>query len=596
MENTKSQKLIRSEIHLTQRLKMINSLLIYFLVPELKKELEGNKVLELKVFPDKKGLLIFARKQDRTSVLFLSIAPESSHIELLTPQETDTIQTQNSSIFSQLTSTILEKIEQADFDRVINFFFVRKNQFEKNKKYRLIAELTGRNANLILVEDETDKILDSLRTIRPRPNALGQIEAQDKYIALPPPKKLNPLIVDPNEFRELLVKNNQESLLGFLTGQFNSIDLLLARQITDKLNMDLHKKVEDLILEETEHFCESFISFFKNFDQLKSNPEIIFNQQGTPETISLFPSPFIPENQKRNYSTINDAIKAFFKMKQKKEDENNLYRIIAKRIAKFSVLEEKLQKDLDNARKYESFKKMGDLLIANAHHLKRGAEQVKLIDVFDDKQKEITIPLDSSLGPRENAKNYFQKSRKGKTAVKIIEDRLYVIKQGKSKLVSLQNQLETHSSSEQLDQIKTELASLGYIKRTRQKPAQTKEKTHHLQFLTSDGFKVLVGRNDKENDYISFKLAKKDDLWFHVDGMPGSHVLLIREERNRDFSRDAISQAASLAAYFSKARNSKKVSVVYALAKHIRKPKNAKPGLVTLGREKSIVVAPKLVK
>jgi predicted ribosome quality control (RQC) complex YloA/Tae2 family protein len=163
-------------------------------------------------------------------------------------------------------------------------------------------------------------------------------------------------------------------------------------------------------------------------------------------------------------------------------------------------------------------------------------------------------------------------------------------------LVSLQNQLEAYSSSEQLDQIKTELTSLGYIKKTRQKPAQTKEKAHHFQFLTSDGFKVLVGRNDKENDYISFKLAKKDDLWFHVDGMPGSHVLLIREERNRDFGRDAISQAASLAAYFSKARNSKKVSVVYTLVKYIRKPKNAKPGLVTLGREKSIVVAPKLVK
>ena len=575
---------------------MINSLLIYFLVPELKKELEGGKILELKAASDKKGLLIFARQQDRRSVLFLSIAPESPHIELLTPQETDTIQTQYFSIFPQLAGAFLERIEQVDFDRVINFSFVRKTQFETNKKYRLIAELIGKNANLILVDNETDKILDSLRTIRPRPSTLGQIEAQNKYVALPPPKKLNPLMVDPNEFRELLVKNNQESLLGFLTGQLNSVDLLLARQITDKSNMDSNKKIKELTPKETEHFCDSFISFFKNLNQLKSNPEIIFNQQGAPETISLFPSSFIPQNQKRNYFTINDAIRAFCKMKQKKGDEKNLCRIISKRIAKFSVLEEKLQKDLDNAKKYESFKKMGDLLIANAHHLKRGTEQVKLIDVFDDKQKEVTIPLDSSLGPRENAKTYFQKFRKSKTAVKIVEDRLYAIKQGKSKLVSLQNQLEAHSSSEQFDQIKAELASLGYIKRIRQKPAQTKDKTHYLQFLTSDGFKVLVGRNDKENDYISFKLAKKDDLWFHVDGMPGSHVLLTREERNRDFSRETISQAASLAAYFSKARNSKKVSVVYTLAKYLRKPKNAKPGLVTLGREKSIVVAPKLIK
>jgi predicted ribosome quality control (RQC) complex YloA/Tae2 family protein len=550
----------------------------------------------VKITSDNKALLFFVKKQNGPACLLLSIDPQNCRAELLTLKEANAIETISSSIFPQLDQAILEKIEQFDFDRMINFYFVRKSQFEKTKKYRLVAELTGRNSNLILVDEEDEKIVSYLSGVRTSPSKFRQIRTGGKYIPLPPPKKINPLTIKPAQFRELLLQNNQTILLEFLIDRFSSIDVFLAKNIAQLAGMDVQKKIVDLTLPEIENLLEGFDSFFKDVVQLKFRPQIIFDELKMPKAISIFSLPFIPQDQKRDCPSVNQAIKIFFQIKQRETNRAELYKIITRQIAKLETRLGKLHQDLGEAKRYEDFRKFGDLLIANIQCLKRGMGKIKLIDLFDQKQKEVTIPLEPSLGPIKNAKKYFEKFKKGKTAVKVIRKRLDQTVQEKAKLTALLSQLRKKLSLEELYEIRTNLMKAGYIPKTKNETKKGNEKLSAREFMTSDGFRILVGKNDRENDYLSFKLAKKDDLWFHADGSPGSHVILLKDQRKAEFSKDAVNQAGSLAAYFSKARNSKKVAVIYTLAKYLKKPKGAKAGLVTVTKEKSIVVVPKLLK
>ncbi|MCJ7508189.1 MAG: NFACT family protein [candidate division Zixibacteria bacterium] len=575
---------------------MINSLLIYCLLPELKEVLENGGVSAAQIAPDKKELFLFVKKQNQQVCLLLSIDPENYRAELLTPQEADAIQGEGYTVLPQLNQTVLERIEQLDFDRIIDFHFVGRSQFEKTRKYRLVAELTGRNSNLILVDKEDDEIVWQLRGAKAPRSKFRQIKAGVKYLPPSPPKKINPLTIQRTEFEELVLQNDQTNLLEFLKDRFSSIDSILAMEIIQSTGLDTQKNMATLTALETERLFETFNSFFGEIRQLKLNPQIVLDDKGFAENISVLSLPFIPQSRRKIFPTVNQAIKTFHSINQREVGRNLLYVLVSRKIAKLATKFEKLQQDLEGARRYKNFKKFGDLLMANIRNLRKGMERAELVDLFSQKQERIIIPLESSLGPIENAQKYFEKSRKDRTAINTIRKRLEQTDKEKTKLNVWLGRLGENLSPEEIDKIRVQLENAGYLPKIKSGSKSNAQKPLGREFVTPDGYRILVGRNDQENDFLSFKLAKKDDLWFHADRFPGSHVVLLKDERKAEFSRDAITWAASLAAYFSKARNSKKVSVIYTLAKYLRKPKGVKAGLVRVNKEKSIVVTPKLLK
>jgi predicted ribosome quality control (RQC) complex YloA/Tae2 family protein len=247
-----------------------------------------------------------------------------------------------------------------------------------------------------------------------------------------------------------------------------------------------------------------------------------------------------------------------------------------------------LSGDLKSADQTEKYRQAGDLILANLDRLKTGMEQVELVG-YDG----ISVPvqLDQKISPARNADRYFRKYKKAKAGHTIIKQRLQQAEEEATYLKSLQADLEQAQDQQDFAEIHAALVTKGYLKSTEKEKAAVLPATPGYRKIMFHDWEILVGKGAKGNDYITTKLARPDDLWLHAEGMPGSHVL-VRNPKNIEIPLDVLVKAASLAAFYSKAKTAGKVSVTYTRAGLVKKPRGAKPGLVTLTERKSIVVRP----
>jgi predicted ribosome quality control (RQC) complex YloA/Tae2 family protein len=281
-----------------------------------------------------------------------------------------------------------------------------------------------------------------------------------------------------------------------------------------------------------------------------------------------------------------------------------LQKALAKQLEKLEHRRTTLTGEVAEAKQAPYHKKLGDLLTIHHANIPKKTASVTLPDDFDPHGAPITIPLDPAKTPAENAKVYFKKARKGKTGLPFLEKQLSKIESQLAALRQVQAETEqlTFSSppgdEKILAHIESELARLGLAPKPKkvQPPARmpVRAKPQYKEFVTSEGFRVIVGRNNEENDRITLEVAKGDDFWFHAQQCPGAHVVL-KLDGKREPGKRSLLEAAALAAHFSDARHSRKVPVIYTRAKYVRKPRKAKPGLVTVEREKSLMVPPALL-
>ena len=243
--------------------------------------------------------------------------------------------------------------------------------------------------------------------------------------------------------------------------------------------------------------------------------------------------------------------------------------------------------DTDNLDKY---KKYGELITANLYRINKGDKSAVVEDFYDETLKTVTIPLDTRMSPSENAQRYFKKYAKAKTAKAEITNQLKKTRAELSYLESVEEELSFAETVQDLAEISQELYEQGYVKRT-EKNKKKQALSKPMEFQTSDGFTVLVGKNNKQNDVLTLKTAKNADLWFHTKDIHGSHVIL-RYEHGKVFSETAILEAAELAAKYSKAKHSQNVPVDYTLVKFVKKPAGAAPGMVIYTDNKTVYVTP----
>jgi len=254
----------------------------------------------------------------------------------------------------------------------------------------------------------------------------------------------------------------------------------------------------------------------------------------------------------------------------------------------------KLKEDKKSAQRYQEYKKIADLLMISKHKVKKGQKTLRVKDVFDPEEKGLNIKLNPVLSALQNAKLYYKKYTKARDSLNIIRERIFEIELKLNMLQRISGDLQPGGLD--ADGARETLTALGLYKKPGEikKKERPKKKFSPREFVTSDGWKILVGRNNKENDYLTFKIARPYDFWFHAQDVAGSHLVLRRENRDQQPPPQTMIQAAKTAAYFSQARSSKKVAVIYTLAKHVRKPKKAKPGLVTVNKERTMMVTPAL--
>ncbi|OQO42579.1 hypothetical protein BH758_00525 [Enterococcus hirae] len=546
------------------------------MINELRETLLSGRISKIHQ-PYENEVVLVIRSRGKNQRLLLSAHPSYARIQItqIDYQNPDTPPNFVMMLRKHLDGAILESIEQIENDRVIHFHFTKRDELGDLQNIILIVELMGRHSTIILVNKESGKILDAIKHIGSSQNTYRSLLPGVDYIAPPEQNQLNPFS---QEKEKVFHRLSQMDLTPKgIQQQFQGIGFDTAQELVARLTERPNEKM--LVWQE----------FFTAIDTQLSPSlyEVAEKEYFTPINYRFFDS---NTQQKKMYPTLSALLDAFYQEKAEKDrakqQGSELIRKIEnelKRNRNKLKKREQTLKDLENA---EDYRRDGELLTTFMAQVPRGANEVTLPNYYEE-DRPITIKLDPALTPNQNAQKYFHRYQKLKNAVKLIGKQIEEAKNEIDYLESVLSQLEIAGPMD-IEVIKEELTAEGYLKKKSSKKQKRKKPSQPDQYLSTDGTLILVGKNNLQNDQLSLKTAKKTDYWLHAKNIPGSHVIIKSDQP----SDETITEAAELAAYFSKYRHSAQVPVDLVQVKHLRKPNGAKPGYVIYENQKTIIVTP----
>lgn len=545
------------------------------------KELQGkllpgkiNKIFQ----PTATELVFTIRSQGKNQALLFSIHPTYARIHLtndtfINPKEPPMF---CMVLRKHLGGATIQSIEQDQLERVITFSFLTRNEIGDESEKQLIVELMGKHSNIILINQDTGKIIDSMKHISISQNRHRTILPGYEYIKPPEQDKLNPLEID----GETLLKRidfNSGKIDQQLVGNLAGYSPFITSEIVKRANLGNTKVYQDKF-EEVNHQVRE--NHFK--------PTIYRNGREDFHVIELHHV----QSDKQEYESTSEMLDAFYSGKAErdrvKQQAKDLARFIKNEINKNQRKLKKHEQTLKKAEKADHYQKHGELLTAHLHLIKPGDTSVKVVDYYDPEQNELEIELNPQQTPSENAQRLFKTYQKLKNSKQIVELEIVKTKEEITYFEQLLQQIEV-ASVEDIEEIREELREEGYLKKQRSKANKNKvQKPKPETFTATDGTTILVGKNNKQNEYLTTKLARRDEIWLHTKDIPGSHVVI----RDTEPSEETLLEAAQLAAYFSKSQNSSSVPVDYTAVRHVKKPNGAKPGFVIYDNQKTLYVTP----
>lgn len=533
---------------------------LHHMIEELRRELVNGRIQKINQ-PFEQELILQIRSNRQSHRMLLSAHPVFGRIQLT--QTTFENPAQPSTFImvlrKYLQGAVIESIEQVENDRIVEITVSNKNEIGDHIQATLIIEIMGKHSNILLVDKSSHKILEVIKHVGFSQNSYRTLLPGSTYIAPPSTESLNPFTVKDEKLfeilqtRELTAKNLQSLFQGLGCDTANELENLLVR---DKL------------------------STFRHFFAQETKPYLT-------ET-SFSPIPF--ENSVGEpFTSLSDLLDTYYKDKAErdrvKQQASELIRRVENELQKNRHKLKKQEKELlatDNA---EEFRQKGELLTTFLHQVPNDQDQVVLDNYYTNQP--ITIALDKALTPSQNAQRYFKRYQKLKEAVKYLTE---LIEETKATILYLES-VETvlnQAGLEEIAEIREELIQTGFIRRRQREKIHKRKKPE--QYLASDGKTIIyVGRNNLQNEELTFKMARKEELWFHAKDIPGSHVVI---SGNLDPSDEVKTEAAELAAYFSKGRLSNLVQVDMIEVKKLNKPTGGKPGFVTYTGQKTLRVTP----
>ena|SRR5690554_47476 len=492
-----------------------------------------------------------------------------------------------------LQRSVIYKIEQPDFERILIFYLKIRNQ-----TYFMFTEIMGRYSNISLVSKE-GVIMDSLKRITEEQSKKRHLYPGIKYKYPPAQDKLNPLKAYKNEFIEQLTQNPDKTIYRAIMDNYRGISPDSAREIGYRADANYNQKICTISKNDLQKIWNAFSKYFQMIKKNKFNPVIALDNEEEIKYFSAFELTHKSGFNIRNFSSSGELFDYYYinKIKSVKynKSQKRLKKIAQEYLTKNRKQSKKNKRLLKQAQNAEELKKKGELLKASIHQLKRGMKIIKLINYYQIEQKKISIELDPSLTPSENIEHYFKRYHKAKKSIFHIKKQLGVLKHEEKYLEQVLLNINQSENIKELELIENELIEEGYIKSRKDKKATKGEKKimplPPLHFKSSQGYDILVGRNNNQNDYLTKKIANRDDLWFHIKDHAGSHVI-IRNHTGKEIPAETIKEAACIAAFYSKGRMSNTVPIDYTEIKNVNKPKGAKPGLVYYDNYYTIMIKP----
>lgn len=547
---------------------------------ELNNCLIGGKVL--KVYqPNKDEIILNVYANSKHYNLDVCIHSSNCRIHLTSEKKANPITPPSFCMLlrKHLVGSKIRKIESIGLDRIIIFHLETYNELNDLIYKKLVIELMGKHSNIILL-NEKDMIIDAARHI----SSGRTILPANPYYFLSSDKK-NISDVSFEEFNKM-IKADVNNFVNILSSCFYGFSKSFIYYVVFKLNINLEKLTSDDVL----HFYEYVTTLLSNIQNSKvdcSNFE--FNNKLDYVLIS---------SENASDLKINTFLDSYYSSKEKNEYfenyRNNILRLILSHLKKYQKRLTNIDKKLEECKQMDEYKLYGELITANLYKINNNynIDHICLENYYDN-NKPINISLDKKYSPAVNAKIFFKKYNKLKNALEIVSRQKEDTKKELTYIESIIYSIHSATTVNELDDIYLEIQETILNKKiVDKKTMKTKKENSSPISLEMDGYTIYVGRNNKQNDTLTFKIASKNDIWFHAKDIHGSHVVLCLNNQN-DPSEKIIYKCASIAAFYSKAKDSSKVEVQYTQIKNIKKPKNSKPGFVIFNQYKSIIVEPK---
>ncbi len=557
-----------------------DGLFTYTITEELKTVLLNGKITKIHQ-PYKYDLIFQVRSGGKNHKLFLSAHPSYARIHLTNESYENPSEPPMFCMLlrKHLEGGVIEYIEQPGMERMITIDVRSRNELGDVTVKRLMIEIMGRHSNIILIDKERDMILDSVKHLSPAVNRHRTVLPGHSYVLPPDQGKLNPFEAD----EEVILKKldfNSGKIDQQIVQQFAGISPLFAKEVTHRAGLVNRKTIPG-----------AFLSLVSDIKENKVTPSIY--EQNQKELFYMIHLSHLANGNEKTFSSISELLDRYYYGKAErdrvKQQGNDLERFMVNEKKKNEKKIKKLTTTLDQAEKASEFQLYGELVTANIYAIKKGDKVAEVINYYDEENQTITIPLDVQKTPSENAQKYFLKYQKAKNSVEVVHEQIQLAQAEIDYFEGLIQQIES-ASPKDIEEIREELIEGGYLKQRQSRNIKKKKNLKPVleHYLSTDKTEIIVGKNNKQNEYLTNKLAARDDIWLHTKDIPGSHVVI----RSQNPSEQTIVEAANIAAYFSKAKNSSSVPVDFTAIRHVKKPSGSKPGFVIYDNQQTVYVTP----
>ena len=480
----------------------------------------------------------------------------------------------------------ITKIYQPKLERIICFEIEHLDELGDLCKKRLIVEIMGKHSNIIFCNDK-GMIIDSIKHVSSQMSSVREVLPGRDYFIPDTMEKLDPLTVSEDAFISSL-QEKPAHLSKALYTTFTGVSPVVAEEICYLSGIESGITPKDLSEDIMHHLFNQFSLYFENVKQGQFAPAIYYNG-AEPKEFAALPLSHFNLYIKKDFSSVSELLETYYaeknnltRIRQKSVDLRRVVQTALERNRKKYDLQFKQLRDTENREKYKVY---GELIHTYGYELEEGAKKLDALNYYTNEM--ITIPLDPQKTAMENAKKYFDKYNKQKRTFEALSELIQETKDEIIYLESVSNSLDIALSEDDLIQIKEELTQAGFIRR---KYTKKKEKiiSKPFHYLSSDGYHMYVGKNNLQNEELTFHFAVGNDWWFHAKGVSGSHVIV--KTNGEELPDRTFEEAGRLAAYYSKNRGAEKVEIDYVEKKHVKKPNGSKPGFVVYYTNYSLMI------
>ncbi|KYH14721.1 Rqc2 family fibronectin-binding protein [Staphylococcus kloosii] len=526
--------------------------------------------------PENDTIIMVVRQNRKNHQLLLSIHPSFSRLQLTNKKYDNPFDPPMfTRVFRKhLEGGFIKEIKQIGNDRRIEIDVESKDEIGDTIYRTVILEIMGKHSNLILVDDKR-KIIEGFKHLTPNTNQYRTVMPGFQYETPPTQNKMNPFEVTGAEVTQY-IDFNSGKIAKQLLNHFEGFSPLITNEIVSRRKFMTSETLPE--------------AFDEVLSEVKSEPTPVFHKNHETGKEDFY---FMKLQQFHDdmtvYDSLNELLDRYYESRGERERvkqrANDLVKFVQQQLHKYQNKLSKLVDEQEATKEKDKQQLYGELITANIYRIKQGDENVTALNYYTN--EEVTIPLNPTKSPSVNAQYYYKQYNRLKTRDHELDKQIALTKENINYFENIEQQL-AHITVNEIDDIRDELAEQGFMKQRKQSKKKKKPELKLQSYQATDGTQILVGKNNKQNDYLTNKKANKSHIWFHTKDIPGSHVVILDDNP----SDETIKEAAMLSGYFSKAGNSSQIPIDYTEIKHVHKPSGAKPGFVTYDNQKTLFVTP----